>query len=137
MNLDAAGLRILTAEECLQHLATVSIGRVAVSHQALPMILPVHFALHDDRIVVHTSPGTTLDRATDEAVVAFEAEGPPGEIEPRWSVMVHGVACHANDERTGDPSRRRIDITVSRVSGREVVEDPARLGQTRGRSALP
>ena len=121
MTLDAAGLRILTTDECVQLLSTVSIGRIALSHQALPLILPVHFALHDGRIIVHTTPGTTLHRATDRAVVAFEAEGPPGEIEPRWSVMVHGLARHVDGEPTDDPAHRRIEITVGQVSGREIV----------------
>jgi hypothetical protein len=64
MSVDTAGLRVLTRAECLHLLRTVNVGRVAVSHRALPMILPV----------------------------AFEADGPAGSTEPTWSVIVHGVA---------------------------------------------
>ena len=95
MSLDGAGLRVLTRTECIQQLRTVAIGRVAVSHRALPMILPVRFHLSDDETVVfYTQPGTTLHRTTDRTVVAFEAEGPSDASEPTWSVLVHGLATH-------------------------------------------
>lgn len=122
MALDTAGLRMLTASECMRLMSTVAIGRVALSHRALPMILPVHFTVDDQRIVIHTAAGTTLHQATDGAVVAFESEGPPGAVEPGWSVVVHGVARHVRGGPADDSGLRRIEITVDRVSGREVLD---------------
>jgi hypothetical protein len=119
MSLDRSGLRVLTTAECLQLLATVSLGRVALSHRALPMILPVHFAMLDDRIVVHSMVGTTLDRTTDNTVVAFEAEGPAGASDPSWSVVVHGFATHR--PRLPPPDTVRIEISTDQVTGREVL----------------
>jgi hypothetical protein len=121
MTLDRSGLRVLTTAECLQLLETVSLGRVALSHRALPMILPVHFAMLDDRIVVHAMAGTTLDRTTDDAVVAFEAEGPPGATDPVWSVVVHGFATHRFC--LPPPDTVRIEISTDQVTGREVLLD--------------
>ena len=77
MSLDTAGLRVLTRAECLRLLRTVKVGRVALSHRALPMILPVHFCAQRRR--THHDPNDTrhhLGTTTDRAVVAFEAEGP-------------------------------------------------------------
>lgn len=89
---DRGHLQRLSRAECLSLLPTVSIGRLGVSIQALPAILPVNFVLHDDRIVLRSVPGTKLDAATTQAVVAFEADdyGPNGEW--GWSVLVQGVA---------------------------------------------
>ena len=124
MSLDTAGLRVLTRAECLHLLRSVRVGRVAVSHRALPMILPVHFRVaDDDSIRIETTPGTTLHRATDHAVVAFEAEGPAGSAEPTWSVIVHGVATQPERmDRFAARGCVGIAISVDEVSGREVLD---------------
>jgi uncharacterized protein len=137
MGLDAAGLRVLTRAECLRLLRDVGVGRVALSHRALPMILPVHFRLDaDERITITAVPGTTLHRGTDGTVVAFEAEGPAGAADPRWSVVVRGVASHrAPDGQRLDPGRAAIRITVDQVTGRAVL-DPGEAPRT-GAVATP
>jgi hypothetical protein len=124
MSLDTAGLRVLTRAECLHLLRTVTVGRVAVSHRALPMILPVHFRVaDDDSIRIETTPGTTLHRATDHTVVAFEAEGPAGSTEPSWSVILHGFATHPRPaDRVVASGRVGVAISVDEVSGREVLD---------------
>jgi hypothetical protein len=124
VTLDRAGLLVLTRAECLHRLRTVNVGRVAVSHRALPMILPVHFRIaEDDSITIETSPGTTLHRATAQTVVAFEAEGPTGSPEPSWSVIVHGVATHPDGaDRFAVSGRVGIAISIDGVSGREVLD---------------
>lgn len=125
MTLDGAGLRVLTRAECLRRLVSVPVGRVALSWRALPTILPVHFCVSEDEaLVFHARPGTTLHRATDGTVVAFEAEGPAGAVEPAWTVVVHGVATHQASPWTtfGPPQPERIEIGLSEVSGREVLD---------------
>lgn len=97
MQIDRAGLRVLTRDECLALLATAEIGRIAVSARALPIILPVRFAMDDDRIVISTHHGTTLDSATRDTVVAFEADGAAGDSPFGWSVHVNGIASHITD----------------------------------------
>jgi uncharacterized protein len=123
MRHDTAGLRVLTPAECMHLLASVTIGRVALSHRALPMILSVQYALVEHGIVIHTTSGTTLDLATDDTVVAFEAEGPAGALEPAWSVVVHGRATtHDRPEcRLPASGSVRVVISADEVTGREVV----------------
>ena len=88
------------------------------------MILPVHFGLLDGRVVIHAKPDTTLYRATDATVVAFEADGPVGASEPTWSVVVHGIARHVEPwDRFERPSACRIEILIDQVTGREVLGD--------------
>lgn len=100
MQVDRAGLRVLTREECLALLAAAEIGRIAASARALPLILPVCFAMDGDRIVIATHHGTTLEAATRDTVVAFEADGAASDGVVGWSVHVNGVACHVTDEPT-------------------------------------
>jgi uncharacterized protein len=87
---DGAGLRILDRSACLRLLAHCGIGRIAVTAGALPMILPVRYALDGDRVVLCVGVGSTLDQATRHAVVAFEVDGVDGAGE--WSVSIVGVA---------------------------------------------
>jgi uncharacterized protein len=83
----------LAPAECLRLLASVTVGRVGVTIDALPAVLPVNFVMSEGAVVFRTVPGTKLDAATAGAVVAFEvdahgtAERPGG-----WSVLVRGIA---------------------------------------------
>jgi nitroimidazol reductase NimA-like FMN-containing flavoprotein (pyridoxamine 5'-phosphate oxidase superfamily) len=95
MNLDQAGFEVLTPTECLRLLADANRGRVAINVGALPTILPVRFVLDVNRIVFTVGVGTTLARATDGNVVAFEADDTG--LEDEWSVSLIGVANHLTD----------------------------------------
>jgi len=81
---------VLDRERCLELIGTRTIGRLGVSIEALPAILPVRFAMLDDRIVVRTVPGTKLDAAIAQAVVAFEVDEHDVEGTWGWSVLVRG-----------------------------------------------
>src|SRR5262245_3605036 len=70
--MDASGCVVLDRAQCLRYLAGGGLGRIAVNVGALPAILPVHFALDGEHVVFSIGAGTTLDRATRDAVVAFE-----------------------------------------------------------------
>ncbi len=135
MHIDRAGLRVLTREECLALLATVEIGRIAISARALPVILPVRFAMDGDRIVIATHDGTTLNTATRDTVVAFETDGAAADCEVGWSVHVNGIARHVTDPSTLDrlaelqlPSwsphqpARFVAISTDHVAGRSAVD---------------
>lgn len=100
MALDRNGLEILTPEECRRLLATVPVGRVAVSVGALPAILPVNFALLDGDVIFRTAPGSKLDAAVRNAVVAFEADSVDPVYHTGWSVLVTGVAEEVTDAAT-------------------------------------
>lgn len=97
MELDGVGAEVLSRAECLRLLATTTLGRIAISVNALPAILPVRFALDDGEIVFRATPGTALDAATRGAIVAFEADG----VEPGsgpWSVLATGGARHVAEQ---------------------------------------
>lgn len=79
-------------------LARARFGRVGVSVDALPAILPVTITLLDDAVVFRTVPGTKLAYAAAGAILAVEADHYDAELGDGWSVLVRGVSS----ELTGD-----------------------------------
>lgn len=80
----------LSREECFERLATVEVGRLGVSIDALPVVLPVNFALSGGDVVIRTVEGTKLDAAISGSVVAFEADDFDPDGTWGWSVLVRG-----------------------------------------------
>jgi len=137
MPLDGIGLRILTDEECYLRLSTVRVGRIGLSWQAMPLILPALYQLRDHSVVLHTTRGTTLDRASDGTVVAFEVEGPPAVAEPTWSVVATGLATHQEAWPPSDHGQLvQVEIDIRHLSGREVLDGTDPMAPVT-RAALP
>jgi uncharacterized protein len=90
----------LDEAECFALLATVSVGRLGISSDALPAILPVNFVLHGRDIFFRTVAGTKLHAAVSGAVVAFEADKLGPASSGSWSVLVRGVAEEVTDPAT-------------------------------------
>jgi nitroimidazol reductase NimA-like FMN-containing flavoprotein (pyridoxamine 5'-phosphate oxidase superfamily) len=99
MEIGRDGLEVLDRAECLRLLNRAAVGRIAGTSGALPVVLPVGYALDGESIVFETCRGTTLDFVTSGSVVAFEVdnlnEGGPAD----WIVMVTGVAKEVRDSR--------------------------------------
>jgi nitroimidazol reductase NimA-like FMN-containing flavoprotein (pyridoxamine 5'-phosphate oxidase superfamily) len=97
MEIDRNGLEVLDRAECLRLVAGRSLGRVAVSMSALPVILPVNYLLDGDRILIRTGAGTKLAAAARNAVVAFEVDDADPIGHTGWSVSVTGTAEEVTD----------------------------------------
>jgi nitroimidazol reductase NimA-like FMN-containing flavoprotein (pyridoxamine 5'-phosphate oxidase superfamily) len=134
MEVDRNGLQILDRDECIDLLAGGIVGRIAITANALPVVLPVNYVLLNDRIVVRTGRGTKLDAATRNAVVAFEVDELDFADGVGWSVLVTGVAREltAPEElataSVSPPARwapgpdgRYIAISVDMISGRRIM----------------
>jgi hypothetical protein len=90
MQHDGPVLEVLSGTECLRLLATVPIGRICYTRQALPAVEPVNFALSDGTIVIRTDGGGKLTAAIRRAVVAFQADDIDPVRRSGWSVTVVG-----------------------------------------------
>ncbi len=133
VSLDAAGLEILDRATCIELLARSRTGRIAISVKALPSIVPVPFVVIGDEIRLRTRKGTSLEAATVDAVVAFEADGIEAGSGRWWSVHVTGVARHENGDAgpaaPGDVEERSagaspacvISISTEHMSGRRTL----------------
>lgn len=123
----------LSPGTCLSLLARQSFGRVGLSVDALPVVLPVNYVLDRDRIVLRTGFGTKLSAALRNSVVCFEIDAvdPVGGI--GWSVLVTGVASELLgedaeaaaalplDSWARSSSDHLIGISIDVVSGRRVI----------------
>jgi nitroimidazol reductase NimA-like FMN-containing flavoprotein (pyridoxamine 5'-phosphate oxidase superfamily) len=87
----------LTRAQCLELIATVPVGRIGVSLRALPVILPVNFVLVGESIVFRTIPGTKLDTAAANAIVAFQVDSYAPDGTSGWSVLVQGACSEITD----------------------------------------
>ena len=135
MEVDRNGLAILDRAECLRLLGAATIGRVGLTSGALPTVLPVNFCLDGERILIRTTPGSKLDAAARNAVVAFEADDMDPIEHSGWSVMVTGVAREVAlgsldpHQRTvlarwapsANGETRVIAISTEVISGRRIV----------------
>jgi nitroimidazol reductase NimA-like FMN-containing flavoprotein (pyridoxamine 5'-phosphate oxidase superfamily) len=101
-------LRELSRARCFDLLATLAVGRVGVSVRALPVILPVGYAVAGERVVFRTAPGAKLDAAMHRSVVAFETDryDPAGDW--GWSVLVQGVASEISGVAELDEARAML-----------------------------
>jgi nitroimidazol reductase NimA-like FMN-containing flavoprotein (pyridoxamine 5'-phosphate oxidase superfamily) len=108
-----AGLARLTREECMDLLARASFGRVGVSVDALPAILPVTIALMDGDVVFRTVPGTKFAYAARNAVLAVEVDDYDPDRTEGWSVLVRGVATQLDDADADEVARARTLLARS------------------------
>lgn len=132
MEVDRNGLEVLTRDECLDLIATATLGRVGLTSGALPVVLPVNFRLLGDRIFIRTGHGTKLDAAVSDAVVAFEVDDFDPMDHTGWSVMITGRASEVDPEAEPVLDReilprwapqgngRVISISTELVSGRRI-----------------
>lgn len=122
-------LDAMSTEECRGYLRAARLGRVAVSIDALPVIMPVIFTFADDAIWFFTEEGTKLRAALTNAVIAFEID----HLEPEagWSVLVIGRSLEVTDPEVIDTRRAEglypaapgvrdhlVCIPVAHISGR-------------------
>lgn len=133
MRSDARALDELDRSQCLELLASVPVGRIVYTEQAMPAIQLVNFVLADDTIVIRTAWGSKLAAAARHAIVAFEADRYDDSSRTGWSVTAIGRSRLVEDPaeiahldglalRPWAPGRRDhyIRIATDRVSGRRV-----------------
>jgi hypothetical protein len=92
----------LSERECWALLATASVGRLALSVRALPVILPVQYYLDGRRLAVCLGHHPLPEQALDETIIAFAADSIDPVTRLGWSVQVQGKSVI--------PRGLRIDI---------------------------
>lgn len=91
----APTLEELPRDECLQLVASLSIGRIAVArHDQPPLVVPVNYVLDGDVIVFRSDRGTKLF-ALREQPISFQVDFVDPFHRTGWSVLVTGVAYEA------------------------------------------
>ncbi|MGZ8805089.1 MAG: pyridoxamine 5'-phosphate oxidase family protein [Microbacterium sp.] len=137
------GLVRLNRRQCIELLAASPFARVGVSVDALPAILPVTIAMMDDAVVFRTVPGTKLAFASNQAIVAVEADSYDPAKRDGWSVLVRGVASElvdadeiagargllADSWLTDGDAAHYVSVSCDLVTGRRLLHSPSSADQ--------
>ncbi len=132
----AMGLHTLSKQECTELLAQIPVGRVALTLNALPVIFPVNYRLIGESVVFGAMAGSSLSRATDGSIAAFQADSFDETNRSGWTVMAVGRALDVGDAETigrldleaelpepwalGESAERYFRISLDRVSGHRI-----------------
>lgn len=123
----------LSERACWNRLGTHGIGRLGLSADTGPVVLPVNFLVDARTIVYRTDPGGTAAAAAGDRL-AFETDHIDEQLRNGWSVLVTGTADHITDpdavhalgERpgaqpwAGGARSLWIRIVPTRISGRTI-----------------
>jgi hypothetical protein len=97
MKIDGHGLELLDEEACVELLRTSALGRVALTHEALPIILPVAFSFLDRDLIFAVGPGVLARAAENSQIVCFEADWADAGFLNAWNVSVIGPLSTVTD----------------------------------------
>src|SRR3954462_4104226 len=100
MEHDQHGMEILTDSQCVELLEISRLGRVALTHKALPIILPVTFGCLDRQLIFSVAPGILARAAEDAQIVCFETDWVDESMLNAWSVSVIGRLTTLSDPWT-------------------------------------
>lgn len=91
MPIDKSGLEVLGDGECFALVETIPIGRVVYSDRALPVVVPVNFALDGTDVIIRTQRRSRLATHAAGGVVAFEVDDIDPSTRSGWSVVLTGM----------------------------------------------
>jgi Pyridoxamine 5'-phosphate oxidase len=112
----------IPSQRCWELLGTVSVGSLALSVRALPVILPVQYCLTGRRLAVCLGHHAIPERSLDDAVIAFTASAIDFATRSGWSVQIQGRSLipgrDVSDTTCGQPAAaQRVEIEPGTVSG--------------------
>ena len=90
-------LTVLDHVECLRLLESHYVGRIGLSVAALPVIVPVNYAVDGDQIVICSAPGAKLEAARHGLVACLEIDDFDPFDHAGWSVLVTGKLTEVTD----------------------------------------
>lgn len=112
----------IPSQRCWELLATVSVGHLALSVRALPVILPVQYYVTGHRLAVCLGHHAIPDRSLNHVVVAFTADAIDPATRSGWSVHIQGRSFISRgdtfDTSCGQPAAGQlVEIEPATVSG--------------------
>jgi nitroimidazol reductase NimA-like FMN-containing flavoprotein (pyridoxamine 5'-phosphate oxidase superfamily) len=140
---DRTEMEVLDRATCFSLLRAESVGRVAFCDADETSVIPVNYAIDQDRVVFRTAGGAKLSAAIGGSEVAFEIDGVDEDARTGWSVIVHGVMTIVSEPDDVEhlqelglrpwaraPKENWVAIHRRRTSGRRImtVADQNRVG---------
>ena len=124
---DAVTLEAISREECIELLASVSVGRVAVAVPGSPpLVVPVNYAIDGDVIVFRSDPGSKFD-VLREHPASFQVDSIDPFHRTGWSVLIQGFAYETSpadmtiEVWDAGPKEHWVRIYPGAISGRRIV----------------
>jgi hypothetical protein len=103
MWIDQRGSEILAAPECLRLLALAAkedhIGRLAVTQEQSPLVIPLNFTYHEKGVLLRLGPGR-LSELLPGSMVSFEVDRVEPDQGHAWSVLIRGLASALTQSHT-------------------------------------
>lgn len=129
-------LRDLDPDECRALLSTHGVGRVAVSTEHAPAVVPVNYDVVDGTIVFRTAPDS-VPAAAVGTEVAFEVDHVDEAMSKGWSVLVVGsarvvtepdVVRELSDRAHSEPwagggREMWVQVQPTRITGRRITSE--------------
>ncbi len=104
---DHVGGTILSAHECWQLLASMTLGRLVTAVDGRPEIFPVNYVVQRKTILFRTAGGTKLVSTAINNNVVFEVDD--HTVAEGWSVIVKGTARSVrSDEDIAEAERAHL-----------------------------
>lgn len=140
---DTGTAEVLDVQQCWSLLASVEVGRLAVSVVGDVDIFPLNFVVDDKAVVFRSAEGTKLVEVVLARRVAFEVDGYEPAMGCAWSVVVKGKAelldrfsdiYRAQDlplfPWNASPKERFVRIVPDVITGRRFTVAGTRSGDT-------
>lgn len=139
-NEDSPVLEDVPREECMELVASLNVGRIAVAAPgSAPLVVPVTYVVDEGTIVFRTGPATEVARL-QEHPVSFQVDFIDSFHRSGWSVLIQGTAVGVDAEDrvdlpvepwVGGDRSRWVRVVPARVTGRRI-RTPAIEWDTRG-----
>jgi uncharacterized protein len=125
-------VKSMTREQCLTRLSSQRVGRVSVSKDALPLIVPVRYVQDGAGLVFCAPLDARFASLCDRAVVAFEVDDLFPIEGGGWSVHVVGIASMLDriGSEVGSEVGQSLHLSVEQITGHQLTA-PAVAAQSR------
>lgn len=128
-NEDSPVLEDVPREECMQLVASLSVGRIAVAAPGeAPLVVPVTYVVDEGTVVFRTGATTEVARLLGNPV-SFQVDVIDSFHRSGWSVLIRGTGAEIGAEDQGDLSvqpwaggdrSRWIRVVPMTVTGRRI-----------------
>lgn len=128
-NEDSPVLEEVPLDECMQLVASLSVGRIAVAAAGdAPLVVPVTYVVHEGTVVFRTGPTTEVARLLGNPV-SFQVDVIDSFHRSGWSVLIRGTAAEIDAEAQDDVAvqpwvggdrSRWIRVVPTTVTGRRI-----------------
>lgn len=133
----------IPSQRCRELLATASVGRLAVSVRALPVILPVrYYVTGHNRLAVCLGHHSIPVRSLNETIIAFTADTIDPAARSGWSVQIQGRSSVPRlggfDTACGQPAAgQTVEIEPGTITGHYLHLCPSSMPSQQGAKPPP